>query len=369
MTAHMIEDFIGRNKALALLSQSKITSRLKAEGFTAAQITSHFKPQELTQIYSKPQKYDSYKITGPPYSFQVDVFHLPAYSKTNKGITQALLLVDILSRKAFCYPLKSSKMDDVLNAYSQFLVDVDEPITFVEGDDYFNSVTFRKFNTDIDIPVLSTVSAENHITRSGNPLGIVDRLTKTLKNYIQKYMLAHHTTEWTSFLQDIVDLYNDTEHSGLKGNTPDSVFDDVDYASALYKGQTNHNSKLKQAIDTKLKIGDTVRAMVGKGIFEKEKAKFSTQLYTIDPSSVGLLYTLRDESGNLVKRRYRPSELLLVTGNVKNRVGKAAALKSKEEAVHKVSTRVAKERKIDNVPLDTLHTKRVRKAAKFFDDK
>lgn len=366
MAVKTIEDVIGANKAFALLSQSKFTAKLREAGFTKDQIDSHFRPQELTQIYAKPKSFPTYKITGPPYSFQVDVMFLPKYAKSNRGITSALLLVDILSRKAYCYPLKSGKMDDILDAYSAFLSDVGEPLTFIEGDDQFSATAFRDFNEKIGVPVISTVSAENHITRTGNPLGIVDRLTKTLKLYIQKYMLVHKSTKWTEWLQSIVDLYNDTEHSGIKNMTPDSVFDDEDYADKLFDAQTKANQTIKQTI--KLKPGDRVRAMVGKGIFDKEKANFSTEIYTIDPSSYGLLYTLRSEAGTLLKRRYRAGELLVVTGAVKNRVGDGQALKAKKEAEHKKATKVAKERKqIDsNVPAVAL--KRTRKATKFFDD-
>jgi hypothetical protein len=59
--------------------------------------------------------------------------------------------------------------------------------------------------------------------------------------------------------------------------------------------------------------------MVGKGVFEKEKAKFSKEIYKI-VEQVGYRYILMNEKGDLVKKKYRASELLKI-GNVKERLG------------------------------------------------
>ncbi len=78
-------------------------------------------------------------------------------------------------------------------------------------------------------------------------------------------MLVHDNFEWTKYIGKLVDLYNDTEHDGLKDNTPNEVFDDYDYMEGLYKGQKEYNQKVNESYD--LTPGDTVRAMVGKGFF------------------------------------------------------------------------------------------------------
>jgi hypothetical protein len=99
-------------------------------------------------------------------------------------------------------------------------------------------------------------------------------------------------------------MYNDTPHSGLKENTPNEVYDDYDYSMKLYEAQTKQNEKMNDTVS--LKVGDRVRALLGKGIFEKEKAKFSTQIYTIE-EQVGYRFSLTG-----LKRLYRPSELNVV---------------------------------------------------------
>ena len=330
-----------------LLSKGKLFKKLEIEGISKKEINEYFNPKELHQIYSKPKSYKSLKITAPPYSFQIDVALLPTYAKQNKGIDKFLLCIDILSRKAFAYPLKSGKMSDVIVAYEKFLGDVGEQLNSVAGDDFFNNKAFKDLNDDMLINVYTDVAKDDHIIPGkGDKLGIADRCIRTIKMYIQKYMLAHKDLKWTKYLGKIIDLYNDTSNSGIKDSTPNEVFDDHDYMIGLYKGQKKHNEKVNESYD--LEPGDRVRAMVGKGIFEKEKAKFSTTIYTIS-EQVGYRFVLVDEDGKTVKRKYRAGELLKVKGNVEDRIKENVVEKAK--AKHKSSKKVAHEHKqIDYVP-------------------
>ena len=75
--------------------------------------------------------------------------------------------------------------------------------------------------------------------------------------------------------------------------------------------------------------------MLGKGTFEKEKQRFSSEIYT-SVEQDGYKYILKDGEGNAVKRRYRPSELLKVD-KVKERIGK---VKEVAEKSHKHVTKV-----------------------------
>ena len=94
-------------------------------------------------------------------------------------------------------------MEDVLDVYEQFIKDVGEPVKSVAGDDFFNNKVVQTFNDELDIQVVTGVAKDDHLTPQGNKLGIIDRLTRTLKNYINKYMLENGTTKWTKFLPKI----------------------------------------------------------------------------------------------------------------------------------------------------------------------
>jgi hypothetical protein len=96
------------------------------------------------------------------------------------------------------------------------------------------------------------------------------------------------STKWTRFLPKIVDLYNNTPHRAHNSySTPQEVYDDEDYGQKLFEGQFKKNDK----IFTEFSTGDRVRLLLGKGKFEKESARYSTEL--LSKSDINLKWTVK----------------------------------------------------------------------------
>lgn len=339
-----MEEIIKENPSYKLLSKAKLIKKVRDnyDDISVKEIEKWYDSRELSQIYKKPapQSKDSkLVITAPPRSFQIDVALLPSYKKYNGNIDRFLLLVDILSKKAFAYPLKSNSMEHVLDKYEEFIIDADEPVHSVAGDAFFDNDEFKVYNNELYVNVYTDVAKDDHITRKADKLGIVDRCVRTIKQMIQKYMLENKNLKWTKFLPEIIEAYNDTPHSGLKGSTPNDVYDDEDYLIGLYDAQKKRNAKVFNKI--KFNIGDIVRIMLGKMTFEKEKQKFSSELYTVIRQE-GYRFVLIDENGEEVKRRYRPIELQLVSGEVTGRI-KNKNLITDAIAEHQQANRIVKE--------------------------
>ena len=70
-------------------------------------IQDYIKNQEVSQINTTVNKTYQYKITAPPRTFQIDIF----WWKRGETLIPILLLVDVLSRKAWAYVLTKSKME------------------------------------------------------------------------------------------------------------------------------------------------------------------------------------------------------------------------------------------------------------------
>lgn len=347
-----LEDILNKRPDLKLLSNSKLLSVLKDKGITKKQIDDHFNPKELTQIYAKPQRSIDFKITSPPRSFQIDIGLLPKYKKQNSGIDKFLIAVDITSRKAFAYPISNGTMNEVIEKYKKFIKHVSEPIHKVEGDDFFNNKDFKKINQQNNIIVSTHEAKSDHITPVGNRLGIVDRCIRTIKGLISKHMLSNDTARWTDKIHDIIMLYNDTPHSSLNNETPNDVFDDIDFCQKMYEGQKKRNESLNRAV--KILIGDNARVMEEKKVFDKEKAPWSRQIYKV-VDKIGYAYQLEDESGRVVKRLYRPGELFVIKGDVvTDRISDGA--RTKAEKHHKHEKRLMRS---NLSPLDEKISKRV----------
>jgi len=57
----------------------------------------HQEAQELMQPIPTRRRDKHYRLSGPIYSFQIDVMFLPKYKSANNGYDKALVLVDQLS--------------------------------------------------------------------------------------------------------------------------------------------------------------------------------------------------------------------------------------------------------------------------------
>ena len=157
--------------------------------------------------------------------------------------------------------MTSGKMHHVLDAYEEFMKETGGEVNSVAGDNFFNNTEFLEFNKEMFIDVYTNVAREDHIIKGkGDKLGIVDRCIRTIKKYIQKYMLIHDDFKWTKYIDKITELYNDTPNQGIDNNTPEEVFDDYDYMVGLYKGQKQYNREVNKSFG--LELGDKVRAMV-----------------------------------------------------------------------------------------------------------
>ena len=290
---------------LGFVGKAKLKKKLVAKGIRVSdkELDEFYKHAEHTQVKKRIVIKGYHKITAPAHWYQIDVIKMPPKLKSsNNGIHKFFVAIEIGSRKAFVYPLKSNKAEDIVAVYEQFVKDTE--VVCVEGDAEFDAKAFQKFNEDRGIMVITDVAKDDHLTKYGDKLGIVDAFTKNLKGRIRDYMEANDTPRFIDVLDDIVANYNDTPHSSLEDHTPDDMYDYPGMRTKLRMADVQHNRELDRKIG--LKVGDAVRVAVGKGIFDKEKATFSREIHPIE-EKVGNRYRVGGK-----KKLYKYYELLPV---------------------------------------------------------
>ena len=307
-----LENVLEQNPSWKILSKAKLVATLRATGNRVSfkTINEYFKKNVLAQIFKQPRapKHQFFKINALPYSYQIDIVKMTPYKSANKGIEQFLLLVDILSRKAFAYILPSGRMEDVMTKYKIFVQghDAEKKMVGVSGDDYFSSSQFTKYNQDRKFKVFTSVAKDNHAMRGGNKLGIIDRLVRTLKMYMEKRMASSDDPVWTGFLDEIIDLYNSTPHSTLRTDerpirclTPNDAYEDKEFLYSFMTENKIYNEGLARKLNKDL-LGTKVRIALPRQLFQKEGQGYSKEIYTVvGPDHCGLL--VKDDKGNTKK--------------------------------------------------------------------
>ena len=265
-------------------------------------INEYLKNQEVSQINTSINKTYQYKITAPPHTFQIDIF----WWKRGETLIPILLLVDILSRKAWAYVLTKSKKEKraevSVKTLEEFKNEVGK-INGLTGDNEFSSAAIRKFCEDNNIRLDTSVAKEEHIS-NGNKLGIIDRLVRTLRELIEKYydVTGYRTDNIKDVIKSIIDTYNNNSHRTLKNKTPNQVYKDNDAQTARHLNDTAHNQAIYKSVP--FNDGEKVRILEEKGKFDKGKQKFSKEIYTIDKKEG---YKIKV---NGTSRKLKPAELL-----------------------------------------------------------
>ncbi len=93
------------------------------------EIDASIKKQELGQRYALPPKKEFYPITAPAWSYQADLIFYPKTKVINNGYDTALTVIEITSRRGYCYPMKGKTTNEVLTVTKKFLKEAPEVIT------------------------------------------------------------------------------------------------------------------------------------------------------------------------------------------------------------------------------------------------
>ena len=123
----------------------------------------------------------------------------------NKGFRFSLCVIDIVSKYAWVLPLKDKEGVSIVNAFQKILQESDRKPnkTWVDkGSEFYNRPfkTWLKDNTEM-----------YSIHNKGKSV-VAEKLIRTLKTKIYKYMTSVSKNVYIDKLYDIVDEYNNTYH-------------------------------------------------------------------------------------------------------------------------------------------------------------
>ena len=133
------------------------------------------------QIIRKFKKWKVY-LSFRDNIWGVDLGDVQSLSKYNKGIKYLLCAIDLLSKYAWVVPLKNKKRITVANAFHKLISKGRKPnkIWVDKSGEFYNNL-FKKFLEIKNIEIFSAYNEGKSVT---------ERLIRTLKNKIFKYMAA-----------------------------------------------------------------------------------------------------------------------------------------------------------------------------------
>ena len=241
--------------------------------------------------------------------FMADLIEYQQYKFSNRQYSYILLVIDCFTKVIYVSPMKTKSAIDCVNAFKAIFEDLPRyPVHLVtdKGKEFLNFKLREYF----------IASGVNHYTipsKSDNKASIAERAIRTIKSRLQKFFFTTRKHRWIDVIQQLVENYNNTPHSSI-GLKPVDVTDEN--RDQVHKRLFPFR---KVTVICRLKIGDKVRKVIEKDLFEKGYTEnWSRELYVVDnvrQSNGVCFYKIKHLDNNPVPGIFYYNQLNLVSRN------------------------------------------------------
>lgn len=260
---------------------------------------SHTKRQIVNELHKSVRRNFRRRrtiIKGFGDLWQADLAEMQSFAEENKGYRYILIVIDCYSKYAWARPLKNKTAREVHNAMKNILREADYSAKHLQtdlGTEFYN----RQFSS-----LMEQYNINHYSTFSTKKAAIVERVIRTLKNWLYKEFSARGNYKWFDILPNIINFYNNKIHrtTGMKP---------IDVKHTTKLSVYNHP---KVALKAKFRVGDMVRISKFKGVFEKGyTANYSTELFKIVKVNITnpVTYMIEDVYGQPIKGCFYEYEL------------------------------------------------------------
>jgi transposase InsO family protein len=309
-------------------SLDQLFRQVKSHKITRKTVKTWLDKQDTQQVHQRKRRKIFYPITsGGADSYQADLTFYAQFKKHNKlngkQVIGLLTCVNIHTRKGYAKPItgKGTKIvtfetaGSVLKSMADILSELEVPmknLTTDQGGEFVGG----------GFQALMKKHSINHTFADANDhrhMGKIERFNRTIRDKLNRWMNANNSVEWVLVIDDLMDNYNNSYHSSIK-TTPNKA------KSSKIRREDAERIKEVDRVKVAFKVGDKVRLLREKGIFEKNVGNYMAGIYTVSHVNA--------QSYNLegLDRTVQDYELLKVTG-VQHFVSKKDGADAKEAAV------------------------------------
>ena len=238
-----------------------------------------------------------------------DLIEYRQYKKDNRGYSYILLVIDCFTRMIYVSPMKTKSADDTFLAFQAIFDTLPQfPVHLVtdRGKEFFNS-KMKDFVSSVGV---------NHYaipSKSESKASIAERAIRTVKTRLEKYFFVSKRHRWIDVISQICENYNKTPHRSI-GMKPVEVT--ADNRKQVYKRLYPYKGV---TVVCRLKVGDKVRKVLEKNIFDKGYSQnWSQEIYIVDSvkqSNTVCYYTIKSLAGSKLPGIYYYQQLNLVSRN------------------------------------------------------
>ena len=265
-----------------------------------------FNMEDLSQELNKPviNKFTRKKIIVN-YIDEIhscDLVDIQKYAKMNKRFKYIFTNIDVFSKYAWSFPIKSKKISDIKPCFQKIFKERKPKFIWSDKESSFFSKEMLKFFEDNNIKI--------YYTNSNLKAVVIERFNRSLRELMMKEFVKNNNTVWYNILPKLIKFYNNRYHNTIKMKPVD-----VNKSNEKYIKNTIYKYDITNKIP-KFKINDIVRiSLKRRELFDKPSSniKWSEELFkihSIDKSNV-ISYKIKDMNNEIIQGIFYEKELQL----------------------------------------------------------
>ena len=266
----------------------------------------NFNMEDLSNELNKPviNKFERKKIVINHIDeiHSCDLVDMTKYSKVNRAYKYIFTNIDIFSKYAWAFPIKSKKILDIKPCFEKIFKERNPKYIWSDQESSFFSKEMLKFFEDNNIKIYHTHSNLKAV--------IIERFNRSLRELMMKEFVKNNNTVYYNILPELIKKYNNRYHHTIKMKPID-----VNKTNEKHIKNTVYNYNITNK-KPKFKINDLVRiSLKRRELFDKPSGniKWSEELfriYKINKSNV-ITYQLKDMNDEIIKGIFYEKELQL----------------------------------------------------------
>ena len=266
----------------------------------------NFTMEDLSQELNKPviNKFERKKIVINHIDeiHSCDLVDMIKYSRVNRGYKYIFTNIDIFSKYAWSFPIKSKKIQDIKPCFEKIFKQRKPKYIWSDQESSFFSKEMLKFFEDNNVKIYHTYSNLKAV--------VIERFNRSLRELMMKEFVKNNNTVYYNILPELIKKYNNRYHNTIKMKPID-----VNKSNEKHIKNTVYNYDITNK-KPKYKINDLVRiSLKRRELFDKPTGniKWSEELFKIfkiNKSNV-ITYQLKDMNDEIIKGIFYEKELHL----------------------------------------------------------
>ena len=229
-----------------------------------------------------------------------DLIDMSQYSKINRRYQYIFTNIDVFSKVAYAFPLKSKKIGDIKPCFEKIFKNNKPKYVWSDKEPACLSKEMQQFFKNNNVKIYHTNSHLKAV--------VIERFNKSLRELMMKEFVKNNNTVWYNILPKLIKIYNNRYHSTIKMKPIQVNKNNEKYIKEnIYTyNKTNKNPKFK--------INDLVRiSLKRRDVFDKPSSniKWSEELFkihSINKSNV-ISYKIKDLNDEIIKGIFYEKEL------------------------------------------------------------